>query len=368
MKKLMKRAASVAMAALLSMSLLAGCGKSNETVANPALTFDGEAFSMEEALFYTYTMRLQYETYYGPEFWDMELEEGKTYGDELKTQVQDSLVKMLVLNAKADDYKVKLGDEDMESITAYIESFKEAVTEEEMAEEGITEEIMQSTLEKIYTASYVFDAMVADEEVELTDEEKADAVCRRVQHILITTTETTKQDADGNPVEMTEDEIAAYKEERKAFAESVLEKAQAGEDFKALSDEYTSENAGFEFAFDKYGFDPVNYSYMVEAFYTASWELAEGEISGLVESDYGYHIIKCVSENDETATQAALDLIESELQYTAFDETLQQMTAEAQYTISDAWKDYKITSKVVEETAVETTVETSEETTEETEE
>ena len=175
MKKLMKRAASVAMAALLSMSLLASCGKSNETVANPALTFDGEAFSMEEALFYTYTMRLQYETYYGPEFWDMELEEGKTYGDELKTQVQDSLVKMLVLNAKADDYKVKLGDEDMESITAYIESFKEAVTEEEMAEEGITEEIMQSTLEKIYTASYVFDAMVADEEVELTDEEKADA-------------------------------------------------------------------------------------------------------------------------------------------------------------------------------------------------
>ena len=144
---------------------------------------------------------------------------------------------MLVLNAKADDYKVKLGDEDMESITAYIESFKEAVTEEEMAEEGITEEIMQSTLEKIYTASYVFDAMVADEEVELTDEEKADAVCRRVQHILITTTETTKQDADGNTVEMTEDEIAAYKEERKAFAESVLEKAQAGEDFKALSDE-----------------------------------------------------------------------------------------------------------------------------------
>ena len=341
MKKWMKRVACAAMAALLSMSMLAGCGNGSAataTVDNPALTLDGASISMEEAHFYTYIMKLQYESYYGSDFWDMEIEEGKTYGDELKMMVEDTLVQMLVLNAKAKEYDVELLEEDQTSITEYIENFKASVGEEVMAEEGITEEVIKSTLEKTFIASYVYDAMAADEAVELTDEEKEEAVCRRVQHILITTMDTKKQDADGNTVDMTEDEITAYKEERKAVAESVLEKAQAGEDFQALADEYTSENAGFEFSFDKHGFDPVNHSYMVEAFYTASWELAEGEISGLVESEYGYHIIKCVSVNDETATSAALELLEKDMKYIAMDEKVLQMTDEAQYTASDDWK------------------------------
>ena len=130
----------------------------------------------------------------------------------------------------------------------------------------------------------------------------------------------------------------------------VLEKAQNGEDFQALADEYTSENAGFEFAFDKYGFDPVNYSYMVEPFYTASWELAEGEISGLVESDYGYHIIKCVSVNDEAATQAMISILENDMKNVNFETNFLQMIDEAEYTVSDAWKAVKIESPVVEET------------------
>ena len=138
----------------------------------------------------------------------------------------------------------------------------------------------------------------------------------------------------------------------------MLSKAKNGEDFQALADEYTAENAGFEFAFDKNGFDPVNYSYMVEPFYTASWKLGEGEISDLVESEYGYHIIKCVSLNDETATQAAITLKENDLKYVSLDEKLLQMTEEAEYTVSEAWEAFTIKSDVVEETtATETTVE-----------
>ena len=236
-----------------------------------------------------------------------------------------------------------------------------------MTEEGFTEEVLQSTMEKVYKANYTYEAMVNAEKVELSEEEKAAATCIRVQHILITTMDTTKQDAEGNTVDMTEDEIEAYKADQKALAESVLEKAQAGEDFQALADEYTAANAGFEFAFDQNGFDPVGQSYMVEPFYTASWELAEGEISGLVESDYGYHIIKCVSTNDETATQAELEMLEAELKYIAMEEKLAQMIEEAQYTVSDAWKEYKITSPVVDETVTEETVaETKEETVTET--
>ena len=356
MKKMVKRIASLAMAALLSVTMLAGCGNSsattNTTVTDPAITLDGASISMEEARFYAYSTKLQYEAYYGPDIWDIEIEEGKTYGDELKMMVEKALAEMLFLNLKAKDYDVKLSEEDEALIVDYIENFKTSLGEELMAEEGITEEAVRSTLEKMLISTYVYEAMAAAEEVELTDAEKADATCVRVQHILITTNATTKVDAEGKNVDMTEDELEAYKADQKALAETVLEKAQNGEDFQALADEYTSENAGFEFAFDKTGFDPVNYSYMVEPFYKASWELAEGEISGLVESDYGYHIIKCVSVNDEAATQAMISILENNLKTTNFEAKFAQLIEEANEKVSDAWKAYKIVSPVVEETAV----------------
>lgn len=360
MKKMMKRIISCAAAVAVSAALLVGCGSTTQTsdISNPALTMGNTAISMDEANFYTYIMKSQYESYYGTEIWDMEVEEGVTFGDSMKEMVNDTLVQMLILNSKADDYKVSLTDDDNTAIDAYIENFKTNVGEEAMTEEGITEEVIRSVVGKSYIASHVYDAMMTEEEVELSDEEKEEAVCVKVQHILISTTDTTTTDADGNKVDMTEDEVTAYKEQQKLLAENVLAKAKAGEDFQALSEEYTAENAGFEFSFDKTGFDPVNYAYMVEAFYTASWALGEGEISDLVESDYGYHIIKCVSLNDEEATQANIDLAKQELQASSLDEKIIKLTEEADYKVSEAWEAYKITSEVTNESTDDSDAET----------
>lgn len=365
MKKMMKRMVSLAAVAALSVAMLVGCGNGasdSANNANPAISMDGASISMDEAHFYTYIMKSQYEAYYGTSIWDMEIEEGVTFGDSMKEMVNDALVQMLILNSQADAYGVSLTSDDNTAIDEYIENFKANVGEDEMAEEGFTEDVIRSIVEKSYIASYVYDAMMTQEEVELSDEEKADAVCVRVQHILISTTETITQDEEGNNIDMTDDEIEAYKAQQKLLAESVLAKAKAGEDFETLANEYTAENAGFEFAFDKDGFDPVNYSYMVEPFYTASWQLGEGEISDLVESVYGYHIIKCVSLNDETATQAAIALIEEDLKYVSLDEKLLQMTEEAEYTISEDWEAYKIVSEVETETTTETVADTVTET------
>ena len=365
MKKMIKRIASLAAVIAVSAAMLVGCGGSAGTSGKgePAITLDGVSVSMDEANFYTYIMKSQYESYYGTEIWDMEVEEGKTFGDSMKEMVNDALVQMLIMNSKAEEYGVSLSSEDNTSITEYIENFKANVGEEEMAAQGITEAVIKSVIEKSYIASYTYDAMMAQEEVELSDDAKADAACVRVQHILISTTETITQDADGNNIDMTADEAKEYKDQQKLLAETVLAKVKAGEDFQELANEYTAENAGFEFAFDKNGFDPVNYSYMVEPFYKASWELGEGEISDLVESEYGYHIIKCVSLNDETATQAAIALAENDLKYASLDEKLLQMTEEAEYTISESWEAYTIKSDVTEETSVtETGAETAAET------
>ena len=197
----------------------------------------------------------------------------------------------------------------------------------------------------------VYQKIINEMTVELTDEETENARCIKVQHILIPTTETTKEDENGDTVDMTDEEITAYKEQQYATAEEVLQKAQAGEDFKTLADEYSSENAGFEFSFDRNGYSYSQQSSMVEPFYTAAWELSEGEISGIVETEYGYHIIKCVSENDETETAQAISSAQSTKKQSAADDQIQADIDAKTYTLSEAWKNYTITSPAAETTA-----------------
>ena len=63
-------------------------------------------------------------------------------------------------------------------------------------------------------------------------------------------------------------------------------RAQNGDDFDSLIEEY-NEDMSSTYTFGK--------GTMPEAFEKAAFNLDTDEISGLVETEYGYHIIKCVS-------------------------------------------------------------------------
>ncbi len=375
MKKFVKRIVSMIAVGAMAAATLAGCGSQGTDNGSTgsgdvALTMDQGTVSMGEARLYAYVMKSQYEAYYGSSIWDMEIEDGVTFGESMKDVITSQLVQMVILNGQAEDYGVSLSDEDNEAVEEYVENFKTNIGEDVMTDEGITEDDVRSVVQKSTLAGNVYQAMFDAEKVELTDEEKADATCIKVQHILISTTDTTKKDDEGNTVDMTDEEKEAYLAGQKAKAEEALEKAKNGEDFQTLADEYSSENAGFEFSFDKNGYDPVNMTSMVEPFYTAAWQLGEGELSDLVESQYGYHIIKCISLNDEEATAASVESAESTKKSRSLDEKLNQTMEEASYTESEAWKAYKLTSGTdEEETSGETgeSAETSTETAAETE-
>ncbi len=371
MKTFMKRMISVVAIGAMTGALLAGCGNKDtaggDAAKDVAVTMEQGSISMGEARLYAYVMKSQYEAYYGSSIWDMEVEDGKTFGDSMKGMITEQLAQMIVLNSQAEEYGVSLSDEDNEAVEEYVENFKTNIGEDVMEKEGITEDDVRAVVQQSTLAGYVYQAMLDAEEVELTDEEKAGATCIKVQHVLISTTDTTKKDAEGNNVDMTDEEKEAYQAEQRAKAEEALARAKNGEDFKALADEYSSENAGFEFSFDKNGYDPVNMTSMVEPFYTAAWALGEGEISELVESQYGYHIIKCVSLNDEEATQVSIKTAEDSKKTTSLDEKLNKLMDEAAYTESDAWKEYKLTSAAEEAETGTETGETSAETGNETE-
>lgn len=78
--------------------------------------------------------------------------------------------------------------------------------------------------------------------------------------------------------------------EAKAEAQKILDRINAGEDYDTLMNEY-SEDPGLAGNPDGYIFTEGE---MVTEFYDGAKALAEDEVSGLIKSDYGYHIIKRV--------------------------------------------------------------------------
>jgi len=76
--------------------------------------------------------------------------------------------------------------------------------------------------------------------------------------------------------------------EKETTAKEVLEKIKMGESFAKLAQQYSidgTKKRGGDLGFFKRGA-------MVKEFDKASFALKKGEVSGIVKTNYGYHIIK----------------------------------------------------------------------------
>jgi parvulin-like peptidyl-prolyl isomerase len=123
----------------------------------------------------------------------------------------------------------------------------------------------------------------------------------QVQQALLLASSYAREVAAVN--EPTQQELDAFIKENPKFnrqkyrvrAEYVLQKVKAGEDFAALADEF-SEDPGNRASETGKGlgglYDWTDRNRFVTEFSDAAWALEEGQASGLVETRFGYHIIK----------------------------------------------------------------------------
>ena len=139
------------------------------------------------------------------------------------------------------------------------------------------------------------------------------------KHILITT------------VDPASGETKRTDEEAKKEAQSILDRINAGEDFDTLMNQY-SEDTGLSNNPNGYTFTEGQ---LVTEFYDGAKALAEDEVSELVKSSYGYHIIKRVKLDDSQLDNFKSDIVSSISG--SMDELLQQWIDEAKVETTDLY-------------------------------
>lgn len=124
-----------------------------------------------------------------------------------------------------------------------------------------------------------------------TDFEQPEKV--RAAHILVSTTSDGKEPLP-----------AEKKKEKEALAQKIKARVEAGEDFAKLAKEFSndpgSRDKGGEYTFGR--------GQMVAPFEKAAFSLRPGQISGIVETSYGYHVIKLLEKipaKKETLSEAS---------------------------------------------------------------
>lgn len=274
---------------LLTMLFLTGCGEKEPVVA----TVGEEEIGISEAVFYTRLNQQQWELAYteafGREFWTQSLgSEVGTFADELKRQVMETMIKIHVLNAHAEEYEIKLTKEEKNDVESRVQDFMESHSEEVKEAAGAGEELVQELLTERVLADKVTEAMVAGYVPQVSKEE---ATLGKMVYCLFSTLGT--YDAEGNhtPVSPEEaDQIAAEAADFAGRAQELRElEAAASTISHTVIDVYFNEttNGG---AHEK----------VAEVLHT----MEVGQVSDPIETEEGYYVIQYISDYDEEATNA----------------------------------------------------------------
>ena len=265
------------------------------------MTVDGTEINWNKyssALFqYLYT----FYAYYGITDFSLELEEGRSIADLAKEYALSALSSNAMFHNKSKELGVSLGEEQLSSIDEEIDLYAALYYGGDRAalfdEAGISEEYYRYQAE----AALLYDALLAyyyGENCAGFPAEDAlawaeDNEYLHARHILLKTVDDAYDPLD-------EETVA----ERRATAEDILSRLRAAGDavredlFGALMNEF-SEDTGLAAYPDGYYFQEGE---MVPEFYEGTLALAPGEISGIVESYYGYHIIERLPlDADQTA-------------------------------------------------------------------
>lgn len=328
---------------IIAALALGGCGTAD---TDAVATVYGTEVTVGEAGLYSIYQQAQYEQFYSMYLgqnvdWTQEYD-GKTMEEETKESILEQFKKMYIVAAHGADYNVSVSEEEETKIKEAAKKLAEANDEKASKALHISEESAEALFKAYYLYNKTSEAMVADVDTNVSDEEAAQKKMSYIEFSLEGTT-----DEDGNKVELTEEEKA----EIKTKAEAVASAGAEGMESAVENTDYKISEATFDDESDT----------LDAAVYEAANKLKAGEMSSVIETETAYYVVRLDSEFDKEATESKKEEIVSERKTEAFDAIYEKWEAEEDAFVlnESAWASIRFKDKITLKTA-ESEEETSE--------
>lgn len=290
---------------LFAMGTLTACGSGRVVFTtgfgrDEVFRVGNQVCTRAEIMVYLTNAQNQYESVYGSEIWSISLD-GMGLEENLKENILAKAAQIKTMYLLAESKRVELDLTEDRLVKRAAEEYFASLNDREKELMGAE----LSVIERMYTeyalADKVYQYIIQDINPEISDDE---ARTITVQHILF---RTSALDDGGKRVELSESD------RQKLYLEAcdVRQQAEDGADFLELASRY-SEDSTITYSFGKGQIDA--------AFEETAFSLETGEISEVIETEAGYHIIKCITTFDRAETDANKLVIVEERRREVFEE------------------------------------------------
>ena len=330
MKKIVKNTTVAALAGVMAIGMLSGCGEKKIDGEKTVATVDGTDIPMGVLSLYARSSQAEtvamYKSIMGSadNIWSQVVDEesGETAGEQARGQFLEQVELRYIMKEKAADYGVEITSDEETAIADAAAQFMQDNDEDTLKELAVSEDQVKTLLELETYRQKIYDPIRNEAEVNITDEEAQQSSFSYVSISI-----------SGD--DLTDDDIATRKEQAQEILDKLKEDptADMSETAKAVDDTYSG-LTGTIFTNDSDDEDISN-SYddaVVEALRT----LKDGEVyDELVETDSSVYVLRMDKVNDEDATASKKESLENTKRSEYYSETTQKWLDDADITVND---------------------------------
>lgn len=293
----MKKIILLLMACLMGIALF-GCGESENTDTGKDVVFryNGQDICIDEVYVYAQTLKEKYESKYGKDVWSQNIvtDDGLEMDaeDAARRETISKIVKTKTLITRSDEYGISLTDSELRKQDQDAEKFYELLTDEQIAEAQLDEDTVKRVLEESALADKIYAYVMKQSSTEISDEQA------RMSTFYDMFFECYSEDDFGNITLYPQSKIDAQKKKADAAYTAIAEES----DNPDLNISFLGSAKELKYAgthtmsrdeiVSTYGQDALDILY----------SLSDGQISTVVQTEYGYHIFQMISITDEEAT------------------------------------------------------------------
>lgn len=249
-----------------------------------------------EIMVYLINSENQYDEIFGEQIWDISID-GETIEEKYKNIILARVAQIKVMNMLAANRDIELSEEEEAKVKSAARDYYDSLNQAEIDMMRATESDIYQAYHEYALADKLYYAITDEVNPEISDDE---ARTITVHSILV---KTYSVDEKGNKVPFNESEKARALNQ----AQDIKARINDGTEFDVLADSYLNDDTKTEYSFGR--------GVMPEIIEETAFSMSNGDISDIIETEYGYHILKCVSTfNKDETDKNKLNIVEKRKQ------------------------------------------------------